>query len=205
MSVFDKSAGLLVSPENESVMFIARYHADSEFIPSSHVESRDAKRHVLEVKIGKRIIPFNTVHSAKGLEADHVILVNCSQDGNGFPSKVSDDPILGYVLSQPETYPFAEERRLFYVAITRAKKHSYVLYKESCPSPFIADINQEEENHNAMLCPMCRSGILKEMKSGETQFNKWAFYACTNKTAACPYTWFVNYLDESEILTQYRA
>jgi DNA helicase-4 len=112
---------------------------------------------------------------------------------------------LGYVLSQPETYPFAEERRLFYVAITRAKKHTYVLYKESCPSPFIADINQEEDNHNAMLCPMCRSGILKEMKSGETPFNKWSFYACTNKTAACPYTWFVNYGEESEILTQYRA
>lgn len=195
-------------PEDESVMLIARYHADSDFIPSSNVASRDQKHHVVEVKIGNRTMPFNTVHSAKGLEADHVILVNCSQDGNGFPSKVSDDPILGYVLSQPETYPFAEERRLFYVAITRAKKHSYVLYKESCPSPFIADMNELSDSdnvhdHNTMLCPMCKSGVLRAMKSGENQFSKWAFYACSNRTAACRYTWFVNYSDESEILSQY--
>lgn len=197
-------------PENESVMLIARYHADSDFIPASNIASKDDKHHVTEVKIGNRTMPFNTVHSAKGLEADHVILVNCSQDGNGFPSKVSDDPILGYVLSQPETYPFAEERRLFYVAITRAKKHSYVLYKESCPSPFIADMFAVDDasavhDHNSMLCPMCKNGILRAMKTGETQFSKWAFYACTNRTAACPYTWFVNYVNESEILSQYRA
>lgn len=195
-------------PEEESVMLIARYHADSDFIPSANISARDEKHNVIEVKIGNRIIPFNTVHSAKGLEADHVILVNCSQDGNGFPSKVSDDPILGYVLSRPETYPFAEERRLFYVAITRAKKHIYVLYKESCPSPFIADMHEVDDSNNeydinAMVCPMCKSGMLKAMKTGETQFNKWAFYACTNKTAACPYTWFVNYKDDSEILSQY--
>lgn len=202
-------------PENETVMLIARYHADSDFIPTENIASRDSKHHVKEVKIGDRVIPFNTVHSAKGLEADHVILVNCSQDGNGFPSKVSDDPILGYVLSQPETYPYAEERRLFYVAITRAKKHSYVLYKESCPSSFIADIYLDESKCNhyndekqengviSLLCPMCKNGMLKAMKTGENQYNKWAFYACTNRTAGCPYTWFVNYNVDSEIISKY--
>lgn len=195
-------------PEEESIMLMARYHADSDFIPSNKIVERDEKRRVTMVKINNRVIPFNTVHSAKGLEADHVILVNCSQDGNGFPSQVSDDPILGYVLSKPETYPFAEERRLFYVAITRAKKHCYVLYKNTCPSPFIADINSEDTgdiqtNHNSMLCPMCQNGSLRKVKTGETPYNKWALFGCTNRTGGCPYTWFVQYQNDSDIDSQY--
>lgn len=190
-------------PLGESIMLLARYHADADFIPNINIKEKDEKGNVTLVNICSRDIPFVTVHAAKGLEADHAILVNCSQDGNGFPSKISDDPILGYVLSKPETYPFAEERRLFYVAITRAKKHSYVLYKNTCPSPFIADLEKENKRDNIMICPMCKNGTLREMKSGENSYNKWSFYACTNKVAGCRYTWFVNYIDESEILTQY--
>jgi DNA helicase-4 len=186
-------------PQEESIMLIARYHSDSDFIPASHITERNNKRQVTKVTIGLREIPFVTVHAAKGLEADHVILVNCSQDGNGFPSKVSDDPILGYILSKPETYPFAEERRLFYVAITRAKKHSYVLYKEDCPSAFIADVDETNNEKNVLICPVCKKGIMREVKSGETQFANWSLFACTNRTAGCRYTWFVNYRSKEEI------
>ncbi len=45
--------------------------------------------------------------------------------------------------------------------------------------------------------------MLKAMKTGENQYNKWAFYACTNRTAGCPYTWFVNYNVDSEIISKY--
>lgn len=191
-------------PAKESIMLMARYHADADFIPRNDIIERDSQGRVIKVRIANREIPFNTVHSAKGLEADHVILVNCSQDGNGFPSKVSDDPILGYVLSKPETYPFAEERRLFYVAITRAKKQCYVLYKDTCPSPFIADINQNNASQNMMVCPMCKNGTLRERARGENAFGQWALFGCTNSTAHCPYVWFVDYQSEADLLNQYR-
>ena len=189
---------------NESIMFIARYHSDSDFIPNKNVVV-DSKGHVTSVSIDGRTIPFNTVHGAKGLEADHVILVNCSQDGNGFPSKVSDDPILGYVLSQPETFPFAEERRLFYVAITRAKKHSYILYKDTCPSPFLADLFKDMNQRGVMVCPMCKQGTLRVIREGVTQFYNWRYYGCSNSTSGCLYTWLCKYMSENEIYTQYRA
>lgn len=190
-------------PEEESVMFIARYHSDADFIPKEYIYSRDNKYRVTEVKIDSRIIPFITVHSAKGLEAEHVILVNCSQSGNGFPSRISDDPILGYLLSKPDTYPFAEERRLFYVAITRAKKHTYIIYDENCPSSFLADLPNAEGNKDVMICPMCKTGTLKYRKGDLSQYNKWALYGCTNTTASCPYTWYVTFQDESEIKSKY--
>ena len=152
---------------------------------------------------------YNTIHSAKGLEADNIILVNCSQDGNGFPSTVSDDPILGYVLSKPEAFPFAEERRLFYVAITRAKKHAYVLYKDTCPSPFITDIRKaidgKSPSKDTMTCPWCRNGNLRSISEG-TNINgtTWRVYRCTNYKAGCQYSWVVSFNDEESITRQFK-
>lgn len=183
-----------------SIMFIGRYHSDANFIPSQYVNSRNEEGNITSARIDNRIIPYNTVHSAKGLEADVVILVNCSQEGNGFPSRVSDDPILGYVLSKSETYTFAEERRLFYVAITRAKKHCYILYNEKCPSTFVSELNKDT---NSLLCPMCRNGALRAVKSGVTPYNKWKLYFCSNYTANCRYKWFVDYSNDNDIIAQY--
>ena len=189
-------------PQDESIMFLARYHSDA-VVMKDYINSRDNKNRVKDIKIGTKIIPFHTVHSGKGLEADHVILVNCSQSGNGFPSRISDDPILGYLLSKPDIYPFAEERRLFYVAITRAKKHTYIVYDENCPSSFFADLFTADSSKDVMVCPMCKVGTLKYRKGDDSLPVKWAFYGCTNRTAACPYTWYVKYSDESEIVRKY--
>jgi hypothetical protein len=152
---------------------------------------------------------FNTIHSAKGLEADNIIVVNCSQEGNGFPSKVSDDPILGYVLSKPESYPFAEERRLFYVAITRARKHAFVLYKETCPSPFVTEIektiNGGQVTDDTMVCPWCKNGNLRSIADGVNRNGtKWRVYRCTNNTAGCQYSWVVSFTNEESITRQFR-
>jgi len=86
---------------------------------------------------------FMSVHAAKGLEADNVIILNCSQDRGGFPSRIADDPILGYVLSEIESFEYSEERRLFYVAITRAKKHTWVLYNKQMPSTFVLEMTEQ--------------------------------------------------------------
>jgi len=193
----------------QSVMLVGRYHSDADFIPQNCVLERDQKKNVSKVRINGRDMFFNTIHSAKGLEADNIIVVNCSQEGNGFPSKVSDDPILGYVLSKPESYPFAEERRLFYVAITRARKHAFVLYKETCPSPFVTEIemaiNGGTVTDDTMVCPWCKNGNLKSIADGvNCNGTQWRVYRCTNNTAGCQYSWIVSFTAEESITRQFK-
>lgn len=86
-----------------------------------------------------------TVHKSKGLEADYVILLQCNKDTYGFPSLVSDDPVLSYVLTKSDQFPFGEERRLFYVAITRAKMKTLVLYDRRFPSVFVDEFLHPEK------------------------------------------------------------
>ena len=200
---------ILKSIDNaQTVMLVGRYHSDANFIPPNCVLTRDQEGNVTKVRIDGRDMFFNTIHSAKGLEADNIIVVNCSQEGNGFPSKVSDDPILGYILSKPEIYPFAEERRLFYVAITRARKHAYVLYKETCPSPFVTEIEKAINGGNVtddtMVCPWCKNGNLRSIANGENvNGTKWRLYGCTNYTAGCQYKWTVSFTNEKSITRQF--
>lgn len=190
----------------ESIMLLGRYNIDSDFIPHNCVSELKDGYKVGKVKIAGREISFRTIHSAKGLEADHVILVNCSQGGYGFPSTISDDPILGYLLSKPEDYPYAEERRLFYVALTRAKKHVHILYDKDSPSPFINELSGEL-NHEVgapnLPCPMCQNGYLRTASEGETPYNRWRLYLCSNRTAGCRYRWFVNFNDERNLVHEF--
>ena len=81
-----------------------------------------------------------TVHAAKGLEADYCVIVGMKGGAYGFPSEIEDDPILDAVRSEPETYPHAEERRLFYVALTRAKRRAYVIEAAGPPSIFVEEL-----------------------------------------------------------------
>ena len=95
--------------------------------------------------IGGRKIEFLTVHKSKGLEADYAILLQCNKDTYGFPSLVSDDPVLNYVLTKSDQFPYGEERRLFYVAITRAKFKTIVLYDRRFPSLFVDEFLHPEK------------------------------------------------------------
>lgn len=62
-----------------------------------------------------------TAHSSKGLGYDNVILINMFEGKFGFPCQIEDDPIIKLVTYEDNSMPFAEERRLFYVAMTRTK------------------------------------------------------------------------------------
>lgn len=68
-----------------------------------------------------------TAHKAKGLEGDYVIALDVTAGRYGYPSEIVDDPVLNLVLVGSGGFPNAEERRLFYVAMTRARKRCYVL------------------------------------------------------------------------------
>ena len=73
------------------------------------------------------ILPSKTIHSAKGLEADYVIVADLNSKLFGFQSELESDPIINLVLSETDPYPNSEERRLFYVALTRAKEQTHLL------------------------------------------------------------------------------
>lgn len=192
-------------PDEESIMLVGRYNSDSDFIPYSMMEDLGRDSRTVSIRWKDKSIPYYTIHSAKGLEADHVILVNCSQEGNGFPSTVSDDPILGFVLSKAEDYPFAEERRLFYVAMTRSRKTAHIMYKDTCPSPFVTELNKGKNDGKTLKCPVCQVGQLRITKEGENSRSCWRLYHCSNNTAGCNYSWFVDFHNENEIRQRFEV
>lgn len=84
-------------------------------------------------------IKFLTVHSAKGLEEDNVIILDMIDDILGFPSKIVNEDIFN-LIEKNDVFPYAEERRLFYVALTRTKKKVYILTKRNQHSAFLNEI-----------------------------------------------------------------
>jgi len=122
-------------PSEKSVFLLGRYSFDDYYLSFMYKSVKEGNRFFYF--IGDRKIEFLTVHKSKGLEADYVIILQCNKDTYGFPSLVSGDPVLNYVLTKGDQYPYGEERRLFYVAITRAKVKTYVLYDRRFPSVFV--------------------------------------------------------------------
>jgi len=86
-------------------------------------------------------IKYYTVHRSKGLEAEIVIVINCNDDYLGFPNKIENNSIIRKSFTNYEI-KFAEERRLFYVAITRCKNKTFLMYNKNKPSIFLKEIKK---------------------------------------------------------------
>ncbi len=91
-------------------------------------------------------LTYLTVHRSKGLECDEVIVLNLTDDILGFPSKLMDDKILRLVSLNKNTYAYDEERRLFYVALTRTKNKVYLLVDKKMPSMFVKELLKDYAN-----------------------------------------------------------
>lgn len=168
---------------NESILVLGRHSFDiNDLIKLTsnnrikYIESTGE----LEVEGFENIeITFKTVHKSKGLEADNVIILNLKNHLLGFPNKMTDDPILSLLLSDDEEYRFAEERRLFYVALTRTK-NEVVLLIPSDVSLFVdellADNNflmtSKDGNLKTTNCPYCQTGklVIRQNSKNATQF-----------------------------------
>ena len=126
---------------------------------------------------------FQSVHSAKGLEADIVIIINCNAGKYGFPNQMSDDPTLNLLLSEADQFENGEERRLFYVAMTRAKERLYLIADSANESKFISEISVEDNQNSKIKCPICKAGNMLPRKSGiatRGSRSRYVFYGCSN-------------------------
>ena len=113
--------------ENErNVLVLSRYNKDLDEVKK--IEHQGIQTRYL------------TVHMAKGLEEESVILIKFSNDYLGFPSKIENNHLLSLINDSDEDIPYAEERRLFYVALTRCKKRIYILVPRDNPSIFLKEI-----------------------------------------------------------------
>ena len=130
-------------PSDKSIFLLGRYSFDDYYLSFMYQSIKEGNR--FYYVIGGRKIEFLTVHKSKGLETDYVILLQCNKDTYGFPSQVSDAPVLNYVLTKSDQFPYGEERRLFYVAITRAKIKTLVLYDKRFPSVFVDEFLHPEK------------------------------------------------------------
>lgn len=94
---------------------------------------------------------YLTVHKSKGLEAEQVVLINLENKIDGFPNKKKYDKIIEKIKTSGDTYPFAEERRLFYVALTRTKNNVYMVVSKENKSLFIKEILKDYKDYIEFL------------------------------------------------------
>ena len=169
-------------PNDSTVFFIGRYSFDVDLLKdngnfkfSFDKESSDvivsySKRPDLKMK-------FITAHRSKGLQADYVFIINNKDTKMGFPSKIQDSPIMDLLLENAEMYPFAEERRLFYVALTRAKHKVFLVTVKDNESVFARELIAKYErqiNEERFTCPRCGGKLQK--KTGQYG----VFLGCSN-------------------------
>lgn len=159
------------------VFVLGRYNHEREYLPRNY--SRD-----------KVLVKFITVHSSKGLEADHVILPRVTSETMGFPSRVADDPVLKLAMPGGDGFEYSEERRLFYVAMTRARKTVTLVTLARKESSFISELmkdfgikvqNLDGSESSTEACPTCLTGF---MVSRWGRFGP--FFGCSN--LACKHT-----------------
>jgi DNA helicase-4 len=141
-----------------SVFILGRYRFNRDWVPDEDIKNLD--------------ISFKTIHGSKGLEADYVVVVNFEAGQHGFPSEIEDDPVLNLAMTEPETFDYAEERRLLYVALTRAKEQVFLVTRQNKDSMFAVELMTDlqvdviaiesdgPEAQEVQTCSDCKKGVM---------------------------------------------
>ncbi len=139
-----------------------------------------------------------TIHKSKGSEVNYVVVLGLEGGKHGFPSEKTSHPLLEALLPKRDDFSHADERRLFYVALTRAKQRVYLIVDMTNASEFVVEllnnkyhleldefeIDLAQKYYNHIRCPECKTGILvaRERKNGNGKF-----YGCDH-FPLCDYT-----------------
>lgn len=190
---FNKQEG---KPANSSILLLGRFGYDGDRLEQSGLFEyiiRGSK--IKSVKYPFLNITFMTAHASKGLGYDNVIVVNGKNETYGFPSKIEDDPVLSFVIKGDRSIDYAEERRLFYVAMTRTKNRVFMVAPEKNPSEFLLEIKKDYKNvvlrgewseepvSNTLkkTCPICGYPMQFRYKNGYGL----RLHICTNDPEVC--------------------
>lgn len=124
---------------NTKILILGRYNADINKIKSYKFKINNSKiTYIYNRKIN---ITFLTIHASKGLGFDNVIIINFEKGEYGFPSSKKIDKFKKHYFKFNKN--INEERRVFYVALTRTKKKVYLLVNKKNESCFIKEIKKE--------------------------------------------------------------
>ena len=177
-------------PKGSSVYFIGRYSFDAKLLSDSGLFKCQYNNTsgCVDVKSHSHLdlnMVFLTAHKSKGLQADYVFIINNKESRMGFPSKIQGAPILDLLLDNCDKYPYAEERRLYYVALTRAKKKAFIVTVDGQESEFAIELKQQygdELKKEQFECPLCGGRLVKH--SGPYG----DFFGCSNyRFTGCTY------------------
>ncbi|MCR5695278.1 MAG: UvrD-helicase domain-containing protein [Clostridia bacterium] len=200
---------VLELPRNSTVFFIGRYSFDIDIIDENdsfdcHYNNVTGFTDVRYYKRPDLKISFLTAHRSKGLQADYVFIINNKSSRMGFPSKIQDDSILDLLLDNSDDFPYAEERRLYYVALTRAKTKAFFLTIKDKESVFAQELHSKYEDQlkkERFECPQCGGRLVRK----EGQFGE--FWGCENyKSSGCKFTRNIRWKspdgDDSDTITK---
>lgn len=181
--------------EKSSILLIGRYNYDMYKLCRTGKFKELSAGRVKSEAYPSANITFMTAHSSKGLGYDNVILINMFEGKFGFPCQIEDDPIMKLVTYEDNSMPFAEERRLFYVAMTRTKNRVYIAAPKVRPSRFLVELirdfkipHGEELNMQvvdlfSLRCPICGCPLKYEFNKNYG-LNLWI---CTNEAELCDF------------------
>lgn len=174
-----------LNKESKTVLLLGRNNFDISDLSISNyfkVTNKNGET-IVESNIYPHLtIRFMTIHKSKGLEADEVIVLNNRNNITGFPNQMTNDSVLSYVSKEEENYLYAEERRLFYVALTRTRNRCYLMCSDE-NSLFTEELKNYknieywscENKEDKIYCPICKTGHLVKRES-----NGRMFYGCNN-------------------------
>ena len=128
---------LILLKDSKDIMVLGRNNKDiNTYIDKDYIKKD-------EYYIYKNIrFKYLTIHKSKGLESENIILINIENSITEMPTKLVDEDILKYVNNTKDYFPYEEERRLFYVALTRTKNYVYILNNPDKESVFIKEIKK---------------------------------------------------------------
>lgn len=191
---FDRQEGKDFRKEN--ILLLGRFGFDGDHLEKSGLfEFTKRGSQLRSVTYPFLNITVMTAHASKGLGYDNVIVINGKNETYGFPSKIEDDPVLSFVIREDHSYEYAEERRLFYVAMTRTKNRVYFLAPQQNPSEFLLEIKKNYKNvvlkgswnENSFMkiqqqkCPICGYPLQFRYKNSYGL----RLWICTNEPELC--------------------
>lgn len=184
-----------------SILLIGRYNFDfSNLLSYCPDFFTGSLKNFKAVNFPDVSIDILTAHSSKDLTYKNVIIINARDEIYGFPSKIQDDPIMKLVITDSDEFEYAEERRLFYVSLTRTENRVYIITPEHKASKFVLELmenfttikvkgnipNKSNDLYIENKCPICGYPLqYRKSKIYDNNGRALSLYICSNDPEIC--------------------